>query len=233
MLLLVGVPVKGVILSLRNGSKLAVENCYDEQHATAAKRINFWISTKCWIWQMKIKMEKNPKQNKNIHQWIWNIQCIYLTDFFFFVPYIHCASRWFTSYCNSSAACGITIRWKKEICLTKGRKKKKQGFWREMTSARSESSRLLIQTTATRTNWCKITVCAHAALWWSIHCSQSCNDLTLFAVGSMWAEKANPKAARSLQSFSLRLNVVQKTATTSLEMKRICCSSWACTCRRF
>lgn len=124
MLLLVGVPVKGVILSLRNGSKLAVENCYDEQHATAAKRINFWISTKCWIWQMKIKMEKNPKQNKNIHQWIWNIQCIYLTDFFFFVPYIHCASRWFTSYCNSSAACGITIRWKKEICLTKGRKKK-------------------------------------------------------------------------------------------------------------
>lgn len=86
MLLLVGVPVKGVILSLRNGSKLAVENCYDEQHATAAKRINFWISTKCWIWQMKIKMEKNPKQNKNIHQWIWNIQCIYLTDFFFLFP---------------------------------------------------------------------------------------------------------------------------------------------------
>lgn len=178
------------------------------------------------------KNGKKPK-TKQKHTSVNLKHSMHLFDrFFFFVPYIHCASRWFTSYCNSSAACGITIRWKKEICLTKGRKKK-QGFWREMTSARSESSRLLIQTTATRTNWCKITVCAHAALWWSIHCSQSCNDLTLFAVGSMWAEKANPKAARSLQSISLRLNVVQKTATTSLEMKRICCSSWACTCRRF
>lgn len=232
MLLLVGVPVKGVILSLRNGSKLAVENCYDEQHATAAKRINFWISTKCWIWQMKIKMEKNPKQNKNIHQWIWNIQCIYLTDFFFLFPTS-------TAHLVDSPATVIVqlpvesqLDGKKKFVWLK-EEKKKQGFWREMTSARSESSRLLIQTTATRTNWCKITVCAHAALWWSIHCSQSCNDLTLFAVGSMWAEKANPKAARSLQSISLRLNVVQKTATTSLEMKRICCSSWACTCRRF
>lgn len=77
-------------------------------------------------------------------------------------------------------------------------------------------------------------LCAYAAWWWwPIHCSQSCNDLTLFAVGSMCAEKENPKAGRSLQSFSLRLNVVQKPATTSLEMKHICCSSWACTCRRF
>lgn len=73
----------------------------------------------------------------------------------------------------------------------------------------------------------------YAVWWWSIHCSQSCNDLTVFAVGSMCAEKENPKAGRSLQSFSPRLNVVQKPATTSLEMKRICCSSWACTCRRF
>lgn len=77
-------------------------------------------------------------------------------------------------------------------------------------------------------------LCAYAARRWRpIHCSQSCNDLTVFAVGSMCAEKENPKAGRSLQSFSLRLNVVQKPATTSLEMKRICCSSWACTCRRF
>lgn len=79
----------------------------------------------------------------------------------------------------------------------------------------------------------KPTFSAYAAWWWSIHCSQSCNDLTLFAVGSMCAGKENPKAGRSLQSFSLRLNVVQKPATTSLEMKRICCCSWACTCRRF
>lgn len=49
----------------------------------------------------------------------------------------------------------------------------------------------------------------------------------------MCAAKENPKAGWSLQSCSLRLNVVQKPATTSLEMKPICCSSWACTCRRF
>lgn len=55
--------------------------------------------------------------------------------------------------------------------------------------------------------------------------SQSCNDLTVFAVGSMLRRKENPKAGRSLQSFSLGLNVVQKPATTSPEMKRICCSS--------
>lgn len=231
MLLLVGVPVKGVILSLRNGSKLAVENCYDEQHATAAKRINFWISTKCWIWQMKIKMEKNPK-TKQKHTSVNLKHSMHLFDRFFLFPtsIAHLVDSPATVIVQLPVESQLDGK-KKFVWLKE--EEKKQGFWREMTSERSESSRLLIQTTATRTNWYKITVCAHAALWWSIHCSQSCNDLTLFAVGSMWAEKANPKAARSLQSFSLRLNVVQKTATTSLEMKRICCSSWACTCRRF
>lgn len=71
------------------------------------------------------------------------------------------------------------------------------------------------------------------AVWWSSHGSQSCNDLTVFAVGSMCAEKKNPKAGRSLQSLSLGLNVVQKPETASLEMQRICCSSWARACQRF